>query len=83
MIIPVRCMSCHKVLADKEKKYLAECAKLVDDAVDAPGKRAGSALERPGPDGKTRRGKILDDLGIVKPCCRIVMMTSVSMDRDV
>lgn len=82
MIIPIRCMSCHKVLADKEKKYLEECAKI--DGVDVDGgRRAGSELERPGPDGKTRRGHIMDALGIVKPCCRIAMMTTVSMDCDI
>jgi DNA-directed RNA polymerase subunit N (RpoN/RPB10) len=63
-MIMIRC-ACGKVLADKEKKYLTECAKLDEEE-----------SSKTGPDGKTKVGVILDDLGITKMCCRTVMMTT-------
>lgn len=70
MIIPIRCFTCGKVLADKWNEYARRCAEL--DKASAEG-------ERPGDDGKTARGRILDDLGIKSCCCRVVMLTHVDL----
>ena len=83
MIIPVRCFTCGKVLADKWNAYVAKCAEA--DAAHRQqqqqqgGGEALGAGERPGPDGKTARGRIMDELGITSCCCRVVMMTHVDL----
>jgi DNA-directed RNA polymerase subunit N len=83
MIIPVRCFTCGKVLADKWDAYVRRCTEESDGraAADASGvpPTPGSDGERPGPDGKTARGRILDDLGITSCCCRIAMMSHVDL----
>lgn len=78
MIIPVRCVTCGKVLGDKWREY----QKRVSDA--APKK----ADDEEPPDGLrdglvgTRHARVLDDMGIVKLCCRRHMLTNVdAMDR--
>jgi DNA-directed RNA polymerase subunit N (RpoN/RPB10) len=66
MIIPVRCKTCGKVLADKWDAYNARvAAKASTDAMDT------STDE----DGKTIKGKVMDELGITKMCCRIEMLS--------
>ena len=71
MIIPVRCFTCGKVIADKWLKYQKECAKLED----AP-KKDDVAL----PNYDTfMKGKILDDLGLERICCRRHMLGHVDL----
>lgn len=76
MIIPVRCFTCGKVLADKWAAYERRCkeddakAKDVDDGVVADSEKKN---------GKTSKGVILDELGITQTCCRTVMLTHVDM----
>ena len=48
MIIPIRCFTCGKVLADKWNEYARRCAEL--DKASAEGERP-----RAGDDGKTAR----------------------------
>ena len=115
MIIPVRCMACGKVLADKWEAYVRRCAEsgADDDETDRsrptrptrpadapagppvqPKKRTQQKQDGGGPEDavaaaaaaaaaaageKTRRGRIMDDLGIVSICCRIAMQTHVDM----
>lgn len=76
MIIPVRCFTCGKVLADKWEAYEKRC-KEIDTAEDS--NRTGKGV-RVGDDGaKTARGHILDELGITQGCCRTVMLTHVDL----
>lgn len=77
MIIPVRCFTCGKVLADKWRKYEALCSGIEDKA-DAD---AQAPLPPPqqGAPGKTKRGQVLDSLGITNGCCRTIMLTHVDM----
>lgn len=67
MIIPVRCATCGKVIADKWMSYKAKTSHLTasDDVPDNTG--------------KTPRGRILDELGLHRICCRVVMMTHVDL----
>jgi DNA-directed RNA polymerase subunit N len=68
MIIPVRCFTCGKVIADKWRAYVKRVAAepRKDDADD-------NGTE------KTARGKILDDLGLESICCRSIMLTHVDL----
>ena len=77
MIIPIRCFTCGKVLADKYDYYQREVVKmklsnnmqadkviyLTKDFID-----------------KTPEGIVLDNLGLNKPCCRRHMLTHVDIE---
>jgi DNA-directed RNA polymerase subunit N (RpoN/RPB10) len=76
MIIPIRCVSCNNVLAGKWLSYL--------DKVKELKKKDG----RPENDEiqylnqlttKTAEGKALDELGIVRMCCRRHILTHVDL----
>ena len=74
MIIPVRCMTCGKVLADKWEYYVAKmkeaekASKETDDEVPAP-----KHFD------KNPTGKILDELNLTKMCCRRHMLGHVDL----
>jgi DNA-directed RNA polymerase subunit N len=72
MIIPIRCMSCGKVLADKWVFYEQECKKIEqqDENNEEP---AAKGIE------KVSRKKILDDLGLTRICCRRHMLGHVDL----
>ena len=77
MIIPVKCFTCGKVLADKYRFYNEEVKRikitkhldtkkinyLTNDIVD-----------------KTPEGEIMDQLGLNKYCCRRHMLTHVDLE---
>lgn len=76
MIIPIRCVSCNNVLAGKWLSYL--------DKVKELKKKDG----RPENDEiqylnqlttKTAEGKALDELGIIRMCCRRHILTHVDL----
>jgi len=76
MIIPIRCVSCNNVLAGKWVSYIKKVAENK--------KKDG----RPADDEmvyltqttvKTAEGRALDDLGIVRMCCRRHMLTHVDL----
>jgi len=77
MLIPIKCFTCNKTLADKHAYFVRECKKLEE---------AASASENPSDDAPKLknmdtlvRGKILDDLGLERLCCRRVMLSTVDM----
>jgi len=77
MIIPVKCFTCGKVLANKYRFYQIEIKKrkiskslevdkiiyLTEDNID-----------------KTAEGEVLDILGLNKYCCRRHMLTHVDIE---
>ncbi len=76
MIIPVKCFTCGKVLADKYLFYLKnvraiKIAKNLDenDVIYL----TETTIE------KTPEGKVMDDLGLKKLCCRRHMLTHVDI----
>lgn len=91
MIIPIRCFTCGKVLADKYDYYVAEARKL-SSAGDAPVATA-TAAPAPGQSGaapaatsaqtqhfdKVKTGPILDKLGLTRYCCRRHMIAHVDL----
>ena len=64
MIIPVRCMTCGKVLADKWEYYVKRCNDLKAEG-SAKGKE-----EAPRYFEKNTTGQVLDELELTKMCCR-------------
>jgi DNA-directed RNA polymerase subunit N (RpoN/RPB10) len=73
MIIPIRCVTCGKVLADKWEYYKKEVAKLQGDAE----KQGDPALTKYFSEPFTK--DILDKLGLDKYCCRRHMLGHVDI----
>ena len=77
MIIPIKCVTCGMVLADKYRYYLEEVRKR---------KLAKSQdihnvlyLTREFTE-KTAEGEVLDELGLTKMCCRRHLLTHVDIE---
>lgn len=71
MIIPIRCFTCGKVIADQYDYYVAEAAKAA--AAFKP-----SATEVKHFD-TVHTGAIMDKLGLTRYCCRRHMLSQVDM----
>jgi len=76
MIIPVKCFTCGKVLGDKYLYYLKTVRKIKleknledTDVIYL----TETTIE------KTPEGKVMDDLGLKKLCCRRHMLTHVDI----
>lgn len=72
MIIPIRCFTCGKVIADKVDYYMKECEK----------KKATNAAEKD-PLFKNfdaiQTKDILDELGLTRYCCRRNLISNVDL----
>ena len=71
MIIPVRCFTCGKVLADKWNYYCKEVSKKQDQ--DSVLNVNSKTMQ------KTVEGKVLDNLGLKRYCCRRMMISHVDL----
>jgi len=71
MIIPIRCFTCGKVLADKWEYYKKEVAKKQDgeSVLNVNSKTIQNTTE----------GKVLDELGLKRYCCRRMMISHVDL----
>lgn len=69
MIVPIRCFTCNKVIADKYDYYMEEFAKLEK-----------SGIKNEEEDYKyfsnIHTKKILDDLGLTRYCCRRMLLST-------
>ena len=77
MIIPVKCFTCGKVLADKYLYYLKEVRKKkIEKGEDLEKVKylTNSNME------KTAEGEVLDTLGMTKMCCRRHFLTHVDIE---
>lgn len=87
MIIPVRCFTCGKVIAnkwevynkkvqdaEKEKEKGADCSRNIKESDD---NSADSSLHQCFD--SSVKGKILDQLGLTKICCRRHMLGHVDL----
>jgi DNA-directed RNA polymerases I, II, and III subunit RPABC5 len=71
MIIPVRCFTCGKVLADKWNHYQKEIQKTnTEDSVLNVNAKTMQ---------QTKEGKALDSLGLKRYCCRRMMLSHVDL----
>tara|TARA_B100000424_G_scaffold268479_2_gene263341 strand:+ start:477 stop:710 length:234 start_codon:yes stop_codon:yes gene_type:complete len=77
MIIPIKCFTCGKVLADKYRFYIEKVRKDKkdnnldeDDVIYLTKENTTKAIE----------GKVLDELGLNKMCCRRHMLTHVDIE---
>jgi len=75
MIIPIKCFTCGEVLANKYRHYVKEVVRR---------KRATGTLLQTEyltttTHTKSVEGQVLDDLGLVQPCCRRHMLTHIDV----
>lgn len=73
MLIPVKCFTCGKVIANKYPIYLERVALLKKDKKDTLKYLDTEKIE------KTEEGIVLDELGLVDICCRRHMLTHVDI----
>ena len=86
MIIPIKCFSCGKVLADKYRHYLKrveeERAKQVKANTTAGNTRESSeylSKESIQHKSKTAECTVLNEMGVKNACCRQLMLTHVDI----
>lgn len=92
MIIPIRCFTCGKVLADKYDYYINETQKLqskINSDIkekDKPSSSKEKEKEKEEKEqdmykhfDKLKSGKILDTLQLNRYCCRRMMLGTVDM----
>jgi DNA-directed RNA polymerase I, II, and III subunit RPABC5 len=77
MIIPVKCFTCGFVLADKYRYFQDQTRKIkMRDGVQVDKVVYLTKTNKE----KTPEGVVLDNLGIVDPCCRRHMLTHVDVE---
>lgn len=77
MIIPVKCFTCGFVLADKYRHFQDQTRKIkMRDGVQVDKVVYLTKTNKE----KTPEGIVLDNLGIVDPCCRRHMLTHVDVE---
>ena len=77
MIIPVKCFTCGKVLADKYMFYTREVRKMKIEQQQDPDKVVYLTKDYAA---KTPEGEVLDNLGLTRICCRRHMLTHVDIE---
>jgi DNA-directed RNA polymerase I, II, and III subunit RPABC5 len=82
MIIPVKCVTCGKVLANKYRYYLERVRQKKQEIMQS---EDNAILMRTvyltkENTKKTAEGEVLDDLGLMDPCCRRHMLTHVDIE---
>lgn len=81
MIIPVRCFTCGKLLADKKKYYEKE---LLRKKLNKKGDEDPLILNLNVEDvKKTIAGEIMDELGLIRMCCRKTMLSNVELIKEI
>lgn len=77
MIIPVKCVTCGSVLANKYRSYLERVRerRMVAKIDDSKVLYLTSEFHD-----KTFEGQVLDELGLTKICCRRHMLSHVDIE---
>ena len=84
MIIPIKCFTCGKVLADKYRYYLEEVRRIKMSNSEGDNNNDDITDEvvylTQTHSAKSPEGKVLDNLGLNKICCRRHLLTHVDID---
>lgn len=79
MIIPVRCFTCAKVLADKWNYYVSRCKELEEEHKSkSQDDKKDIELNEQHYD-KVIRQKVFEELGLDRICCRRMMLGHVDL----
>jgi len=74
MIIPVRCMTCGKVIGDLYQEYLKRTKDYTDEHTELNTIDMNSKVVQ-----KTKKGVVMDELGLKRYCCRRHLLTHVDL----
>ena len=74
MIIPVRCMTCGKVIGDLYQEYLKRTKDYTDEHTELNTIDMNSKVVQ-----KTKKGIVMDELGLKRYCCRRHLLTHVDL----
>ena len=74
MLIPIRCFTCGKVLADKWDYYVKEVERLKKGSKDETILNVNVKTVQGTPE-----GKVLNSLGLTRYCCRRAMLSNVEL----
>lgn len=74
MLIPVRCFTCGKVLADKWEYYVKEVERLKKGSKEDTILNVNVKTVQVTPE-----GKVLNSLGLTRYCCRRAMLSNVEL----
>jgi DNA-directed RNA polymerase subunit N (RpoN/RPB10) len=74
MIIPIRCSTCGKVLANVYNSYLEKTQKYTEEHGDVNIINMGCKTIK-----KTKKGEVMDELGLKRYCCRTHILTHVDL----
>ena len=74
MIIPVRCMTCGKVIGDLYQEYLKRTKDYTDEHTELNTIDMNSKVVQ-----KTKKGVFMDELGLKRYCCRRHLLTHVDL----
>ncbi len=84
MIIPVRCFTCGKCLANKYQYYEKELIRNKISENPNVSQKDPLVIDLNADEiQKTFSGKIMDELGLTRMCCRKTMLTSINMIEDI
>ena len=93
MLIPVRCMTCGKLIANKYEYYERELLRkklalkdinAIKDVHELNGNVDPLIININAHDiKKTIAGEILDELGLHRMCCRKVLLTSINIINEI
>lgn len=78
MIIPVRCFTCAKVLADKWDYYVRRCKELEEEMSKSQEDNKKIELNQQHYD-KVVRQTVFEELGLDRICCRRMMLGHVDL----
>ena len=85
MIIPIRCFTCGTVVADKWTPFVKEIMEQKNESNKKVDEENSIDIEyikvtNDGSIKKSIEGKVMDDLGLVRVCCRRHFMTHVDIE---
>ncbi len=85
MLIPVRCFTCNKVIGHLWEDYQAKVQKAYQEmSVDEKERIIKFNISKKDQlKQKTLEGKILDELGLNKYCCRSIMISTVDLTTKI
>jgi DNA-directed RNA polymerase I, II, and III subunit RPABC5 len=86
MIIPIKCVSCGNVLADKYRYYVEQVRKKKMEQSKANPQKSGNEVKKVVYYTKdmqhttTPEAEVMDQLKLFNVCCRRIMMTHVDVE---
>lgn len=83
MIIPIKCFTCGKVLADKWQYFKAKSEEIdrskTENVLTIEDLAINQTNSRANYFDSNEKGKVLDDIGLTKICCRRHMLGHVDL----